>query len=400
MNLKLHMSELKTVMGILHGSRAFGGPLQADFGLTNKCNAQCIHCYYYSPLLEKPTLRPLRKARKMATEPPSLEVLRSMQRRDADTEHTNRLIDELIAMGTRRFRFGGAGEPFVHKNALDFMDRVKHSGSTCIVSTGGHMFDRDKIDVLLKMGFDEMRITTMAGSPEMYKRTHPKAKDTAFDNLRDNLLYLAERKEAMGVSRPEVRLYSVIISENFDSPMDFAKFAVHVKADWVQYRPYDDVGDPGLAVLVPSAEQASFVKKQLNEIKPYLEDHGIKHNIDRFLKVFDKQLDTAALYRIIPCYYGWAVMQILASGKVFPCGRCYDSFGDAYKTELNKIWNGETYREFRKEAKTLNKRNTTVSGCDCNSCSHHTANLRIYRALHPIKKRSKRLQRLSPIGPI
>lgn len=197
MNWKHHKSELKAIMGILHGRRVFGGPLQADFGLTNKCNAQCIHCYYYSLLLEKPALRPWRKARKMATEPPSLEDLRNMQKREADTEHTNRLIDELLTMGTRRFRFGGAGEPFIHGNALDFMQRVKNSGSTCIVSTGGHMFDREKIDALLKMGFDELRITTMAGTPEMYKRIHPKTKDTAFSNIRDNLLYLAERKKAL-----------------------------------------------------------------------------------------------------------------------------------------------------------------------------------------------------------
>jgi len=389
------MSELKTVMGILHGSRTFGGPIQADLGLSNRCANHCLHCYYYSPLLEKPTLRPLRKARQMDTEPPSLESLRAMQRQDADFERTNQLIDELIGLGVWRFRFSGAGEPFLNANALDFMRRAKHAGCTGIVCTSGYTLDKEKIDELIAMEFDEIRVTTMAGTPEMYKRTHPKAKDFAFDQIRDNLLYLADRKKALGVKRPDLHVFTIVITENYDSLMDFAEFAVDVQADRVVYRPYDDVEDPGLAALVPTAEQAAAVREQLAEVKPFLGSRGVKHNVDHFFNICDKQINTSALYRIIPCYYGWAATQILASGKVFPCGRCYDSFGDIYQDEFHKIWNGEAYQKFRAEGRKLNLGDTTVSGADCNRCSHNVANLRIYRALHPLKRHSKDLENLS-----
>jgi MoaA/NifB/PqqE/SkfB family radical SAM enzyme len=299
-----------------------------------------------------------------------------------------------------RFVFSGSGEPFLNYNATDFMRRAKQDDNFCIVNTAGFLLNKEKIDELVAMGFDQIRMTTMAGTAEMYKRTHPRAKDYAFDRIRDNLLYLADRKRALGVKRPEVRLFTIVISENYDSLMDFARFAAEVQADQVMYRPYDDVDDPGLAALVPTAEQYSAVKRQLAEVKPFLESKRIKNNIDHFLMICDKQINTSALYRIIPCYYGWASTQILASGKVFPCGRCYESFGDIYQDKFRDIWNGEAYQKFRAEAGKLNKRDATVSGANCNRCSHHAANLRVYRALHPYKRHSKDLENLSPGEPL
>ncbi len=398
MDWKQRKSEFRAVMGILHGSRVFGGPIQADLGLTNRCALRCIHCFYYSSHIEKPTLRPLMKARKQGKDEPSLEFLRDLQRQDADTHRTKRLIDELIGMGTRRFEFIGNGEPFLHANALEIMGRAKHSGCTCLVNTSGYVFDEEKMDALLNMGFDVLRITTMAGTRKMYIRTHPYARETTFDDLQDNLLYLAERKKALNCRHPEIELICVVMSENIDGLKDFAEFSVRIKAARVQYRPYDDVDDSGLTKLVPSKVQAASVRRQLVDIKPYLETNGVKNNIDQFLKIFERKLDTTSLYHIIPCNYGWAAVQIHADGEVFPCCKCFTSLGNINKMEFSDIWYGEAYRRFREVAGKINKQDSEVSGCNCHSCAHHTANLRIYRALHPVKKWSKRLRKLAPVG--
>ena len=398
MKWKPYRSEFNAVRGILHGSRAFGGPIQADLGLTNRCGLQCIHCFFYSSHVEIPAFNPLRKARRMGTEQPSPEYLKDLQRQDANTDRINSLIDEFIDMGTCRFEFIGDGEPFLHANALEFMGRAKHAGSTCFVNTSGYVFDKEKIDALLEMGFDVLRITTMAGTREMYIRTHPKVKETTFDDLQDNLLYLAERKKALGCRKPEVELICVIISENIDGLMDFAEFAVRMNADRLQYRAYDDVKDPGLAKLVPSKEQAAAARERLAEIKVYLETHGVKHNIDHFLKIWERQLSTKALYSVIPCYYGWAAVRILANGDVYPCCRCYDSLGNVYEEEFRNIWFGEAYRDFRRSAHQINKQNLELRGCECHNCSNHAANVRIYRALHPLKSRSKKIRHLTPEG--
>ncbi len=397
MKLRQMLSQVKAVMGITHGSRAFGGPFQAALWLTNRCNIRCIHCFFFSPYIDKPNLYEVRKARIMRTELPDNNYIKSPQKHDADSQQTQSLIDELLGMGTSQFLFTGIGEPFLHKNILEFMGRTKHAGGTCIANTNGILLDRATMDELIKMGFDELRITTMAGTRETYVRTHPGAADRTFDNLRENLLYLAERKTALGVKQPEVSLAYIVVADNYNGLFDFAKLADLVRADRVLCRPVDDIEDQGLSKLVLSKDQAASVREQLVEVKAYLESRKILHNINYFLKIFKEQLDTTELYSIIPCYYGWLAPRInLFDGKVYPCCRCYEPLGNVSENKFYEIWHGQAYKKFRKEALQINKRQTPVHGCDCNSCSNHTANIRIYKMLHPIKGRSARLKRLCP----
>lgn len=383
-------------MGIMHGSSALSGPYQATLGLTNRCNLRCIHCYFYSPYIERPNMLEVRRARQMKAELPNDEYLKSLQRLDADSDRTDALIDELLRMGTRHFQFSGFGEPFLHKKALEFMGRVKHAGSTSLVNTNGTLLDHETIDELIKMEFDELRITTMAGTREMYVRTHHGATNRTFDNLMNNLLYLAERKTALGMRHPKVSLVYIVVADNYDGLFDFAKLAGLVRAYFVLFRPVDDIEDEGLSKLVPTKDEADSVRVQLAEVKAYLESKKIVHNIDRFLKVFREQLDTTDLYNIIPCYYGWLSTMIEADGKVYPCCRCYNPLGDVYEKEFHEIWYGNAYRSFRKQALNINRRKVSVKNCDCKSCVNHSANLRVYQLLHPIKGRSKRLENLFP----
>ncbi len=243
MKLRQMLSQVKAVMGITHGSRAFGGPFQAALWLTNRCNIRCIHCFFFSPYIDKPNLYEVRKARIMRTELPDNNYIKSPQKLDADSQQTQSLIDELLGMGTRNFLFSSSGEPFLHKNALEFMGRVKHAGCTSIVETNGTLLDNTTIDELINIGFDELRITTMAGTREMYTRTHPGATNRTFDNLRNNLIYLAKRKTALGVRHPEVSLVYVVVADNYDGLFDFAKLAGLVRADRVFFRPVDDIED-------------------------------------------------------------------------------------------------------------------------------------------------------------
>jgi radical SAM protein with 4Fe4S-binding SPASM domain len=140
--------------------------------------------------------------------------------------------------------------------------------------------------------------------------------------------------------------------------------------------------------VVPNENQAIVVKESLIEAQAFLGSHEIAHNIGLFLRVFKQQLDTTSVYQIIPCYYGWLWMRINADGLVYPCCRCYEPLGDIYKENLRDIWNGYRYNRFRQEAIQLNHRRTPVHSCDCYSCSHFTGNLKVYGALHPLRRRS------------
>jgi radical SAM protein with 4Fe4S-binding SPASM domain len=230
----------------------------------------------------------------------------------------------------------------------------------------------------------------------MYLSTHPGVKHTTFENLSDNLLYLADKKESLGVKRPEVTLIYVVVAQNYDGLFDFVNFANRVRADKISFQPVDDIEDPSLSKLVPTADQAAYVRKQLRELKVYLRDKRVNNNINYFLKVFRKQLDTTALYRLIPCYVGWTHVRVQVGGAVYPCHRCYNPLGNVYEKEFSEIWNGLAYRQFREGALRINVRGTPVDACDCGSCCQYVANLKVYRALHPLKARSAQSEQMCP----
>ena len=188
----------------------------------------------------------------------------------------------------------------------------------------------------------------------------------------------------------------MVVRQNVDGLMDFARMAVEVGADGVIVQPMDDLGDPSLAELVPTEAQAADVLKQLPEMKEFLEERGMRHNLDRFRIIFNRRLDTRALYRIIPCYMGWIALRVQVGGEVYPCHHCYEALGSAYETPMPVIWNRPAYQRFRRSAMLINKRGSPVEGCSCDSCCHSTTNLRVFERLHPISGWLRTLRQLYP----
>ena len=190
MALSQWMSKLKVVAGIVHGSRVFGGPFQLNLNLTNRCNIRCVHCYFYSPLLDVPNMRPQRLARQDGAPGLCREELARQQRIDADPERAAAILREALALGACRVQFSGSGECFLHKNVLDLMGQARHAGAYCVANTNGTLIDQAAADELIRMRFDELRVTLMAGTREMYQHTHPGMRNDLFDRVRENIRYL------------------------------------------------------------------------------------------------------------------------------------------------------------------------------------------------------------------
>lgn len=387
MNLLNRLSLPRAMMGILHGSKAFGGPVRVTLRLTNRCNLRCIHCFFYSPYLEHPNFIKQRLAKQMMQKIPDDDYFKSYQRIDADIDRMREFLNEALELGVSRFQFTGNGEVFLYENILELMGRAKKAGSHCLTYTNGTLLVPDTIDELIKMRFDELRISILAGSKEMYLRTHPGTGENTFSKLKNNLLYISEKKAELKKNKPQLTLVYVVMKENYEGIFDFAQFAAFVNADRVLFSPIDEVGDAGLTNLLLSEEQVGHVKKQFIKVKQYLETKKIVNNINFFLRVFRGQLDTKSLYSTIPCYYGWLSTIVDPDGNVYPCCRCYKPLGNIYENSFRDIWYGNLYTMFRKKALKINRTKASISGCDCNSCNHYTANIKAYNFFHPFKGR-------------
>ena len=100
-------SQIKAVLGIMHGSRAFGGPVQVNLRPTNRCNLRCLHCYFNSPYVETPAFTPLRRARKTGQNLPSTDEMKQLRSLDADPGLMKAVVKDLIRMGTRAGSWAG-----------------------------------------------------------------------------------------------------------------------------------------------------------------------------------------------------------------------------------------------------------------------------------------------------
>lgn len=396
MKIREAISQFKALAGIMHGSRAFGGPYQANLSMTRRCNIRCVHCFFHSPLLKTENMFRSRNAKTPKEELSDEKLMERARMLDADGPRTRELIHELAAMGTRQLTFTGDGEPFLHPDIVDFMRIAKRNGCYCMVNTNGTLIDPPLANELIGLSIDELKITTMAGTPEMYVTTHPGSNGADFDSLTDYLLYIAERKKELGLKRPIVNLIFISVAMNFDHIDAFVAFGLRVGADRLTFRPIDDIRDSGLAQIVPSEEQSRLLIHHLLKAKTLLKAHGTSHNIDYFSKAYSRQLDTKRFYRHVPCYYGWLQPRIEINGAVHACCRCQTSLGNIYQKSFHEIWYGQPYQRFRRHAIQINTGRDSVPDCDCDRCPHYAANLKVYQRVHPIRGQSAVIRNLVP----
>jgi radical SAM protein with 4Fe4S-binding SPASM domain len=163
----------------------------------------------------------------------------------------------------------------------------------------------------------------------------------------------------------------------------FARFGIRVQADEIYIKAMDDVTDPNLSSLVPDRSHRREFDEQMNEARGSLHSEGISFRIQSDADHYFGRFDTTQLYQKIPCYYGWLSTRLYPDGEVYPCCRGNVSLGNFNESQFRDIWNGERYRRFRVEGRSLPTNKSLVTGCDCQHCIHYQANLRMHRFLHP-----------------
>ncbi|MCK4809497.1 MAG: radical SAM protein, partial [Candidatus Omnitrophica bacterium] len=115
------------IAGIIHGRKVFTGPEQVVIDPTNKCNLRCISCWLYSPLLDK--------------DKPSSDWLKKELPKHALFE----LIENLASLGTKKIRFTGGGEPFMHKNLMEVIEFARKKQLQVAITTNFGLVSKKQI---------------------------------------------------------------------------------------------------------------------------------------------------------------------------------------------------------------------------------------------------------------
>lgn len=362
------IKRIKVALGIAT-RKVLSGPIEVSVDLTRKCTLNCLMCWWWSPLVKK------RPSLKWANQ-------------EMDYELFKELIQDLKKIGVKRIILGGQGEPFLYSKLLETIEITKKAGIEVALITSGFFLNEKKIRAIFDLRIDSIDISLQAATAETYLKIHPGQKEESFKRIKNQLILLSKLKETFNRTVPKVRIIHVICNLNYQETVKVVEFAREVGADSIGFKRIDVI--PETKGLLLSEEQLKETRDLLNKAEKKAMELGIDTAISTYRKYILEGLTTGVyttdFYARIPCYVGWHSARILVDGNVIPCCGCYDLIlGNIAHSSFITIWNCEKYQRFRQQAIGINKESLFQNGCKCHSCVDYSANLGIYRKLHPIK---------------
>jgi glycosyltransferase involved in cell wall biosynthesis/MoaA/NifB/PqqE/SkfB family radical SAM enzyme len=332
------------LVGVLDGEHSFVGPRLVQLDVTNNCNNDCVACWCNSPLLAEERMPP------------------EVKRQTLSFEKIEELLAELYSLGTREIYMAGGGEPTMHPRIDDIWRLIKKFEMCLYVNTNFTLIDEKRADLLVELPVDHMTVSTWAGTPHVYSRTHPNKTEETFETIRAMLKRIAKGKGGIG-HPPFIKLYNVISHLNYNDCEAMIDFALEVEADSVEFTVVDT--KPGKTdYLLLNEEQRRDLFHRCEKIGERIRREKLSLDLfrwDQFMRRISTADTTTGNYDkniidSLPCTVGWTFARILPDGNVNPClkGHRYP-IGNVYEQSFREIWSSPLQYEFRRQANQLKK---------------------------------------------
>lgn len=228
------------------------------------------------------------------------------------------------------------GEPFMNLRIYDMISLAKEYHIKTISSTNGHLFeDIDKADRLIRSGLDTI-IFAIDGihqdTYELYRQ------GGSLRSVLNAVKTVVERKYELKSQTPLVVFRFIVMEQNEHEISDLKKLAGSLGVDVLVLKTLNAAAqDPYFETQSPNREDYNlFLPKNVKYRRFKFGSEGLKH-----LRLKKN-----------PCRHLWNHPCIHWNGTVVPC--TYDPmdkyvFGDLRKSSFKEIWQGDRYRQMRKQ---------------------------------------------------
>ncbi len=349
-------SGARSLAGIVSRRRVFAGPRSIALAISDVCNTNCVMCSCHSPLLAPPAPTP---------EP------------YMDPGVFESILRQCRAMGTFRVVLGGNGEPSLHPHFDRMLQLMNSLGMEPYVLTNGLALDEARVKVWSSIRA-HYRFSIHAGDEPSFLAGHPNARPGQFERLTRAI------KALVAAGRARVSAMHVIHKANFRHVRAMIEHARQVGMSEVLFRPVRAAAE--LAPVVLSPDEETHLRGELRVCLDLARGYGIRTNIGEYLDnnlwIDSGLVDTAHLYRRVPCYIGWIYAEFDRDGTMRPCLHSRRVMGRAGERPLRDIWNSPEYWAFRREARAMPRSGRLVAGCACRQCCMAKYNLNLYNLLH------------------
>lgn len=356
----------------LTGGRAPSGPLQAQIGICDPCNHECVFCWDHPPVERESA----DTTQRFGLARPGVMPL----------ERFKGIVDDLYDMGTRRIDLIGRGEPLLNRSALDMIRYVKGRGIQLQLVTNASRLFEPIARGLVAAGADRVHVSLNAGTPETYPRIHVTETPENYLKVKKNLRVLSDCKIAAGSDLPYLSLSFVITSTNYfeiASMIEVASEVAAQEATFIHTVIHD--GTPDLAL---NEAQYQELQKSLPAAREKAAALGVQTNLRTFGATIPPYMPTEVVGPpVVPCYVGWYFTVVLGNGSVLPCCQCAAPIGQVTdKRRFAEIWASREYADVRTAARSLPAKNDRLETCECDNCQLRPRNLAIHNFLHPLNR--------------
>lgn len=280
-------------------------PIELEVGLTNACNHRCIFCAVdytgYQPIM-------------------------------ADGELYKKRLEEFAQKGVKSIIYAGEGEPLLHKDAPDIINRTKQLGMDAAMSTNGVLLTPEVSKDCLK-SLTWIRFSTAAITDDTYEKIH-RCKSGDLQKV------LHHMEEAVRVKKDQklkttLGVQMLLLPDNKGEVVQMAKEMKCIGVDYFTVKPFSQHPQSGNILQVNYQEMLGVQQElqglETESFKIYFRAHSME-------KLVCKRDYTQCLALPFMVY-------IDAKGNLWPCivfmGKEELSYGNIYRESFADIWEGE-----------------------------------------------------------
>jgi MoaA/NifB/PqqE/SkfB family radical SAM enzyme len=249
----------------------------------NVCNLKCVMCPYPDMTREK---------------------------KQMDMGLYEKIIDDAVSSGIRRVGLNFYSEPLLDPLIFKRVQYAKRKGLTVEFYSNGSLLTGDKIESMLDSGLDTVIFSFDGATKSTYEKIRVGAN---FEDARNNIEALLERKKARGQPGPKIVVYLIVQRDNRDEVGEFKSY-------------WEKIAD---AVWTGEVDARKTDTYRLN----------------------NNSTGKIRTKRLYPCKSVFKRLEVMSDGRVALCHLDYDGsmvLGDLTRQSINQVWNSPAYREIRK----------------------------------------------------
>jgi hypothetical protein len=213
-----------------------------------------------------------------------------------------KIVDECVALGITHVRVHNYGEPFLDRQLVEKVRYAKTKGIAEVgMISNGSLITEEIARGMIEAGLDAINISVDASGKETFERTRV---NLNYDEVIGNVETLVRLRREMGRKRPKLILSFV----RQDNSADEQAFIAH----------WGTIADK---IHVTDLHNWAGTLNQESDVR-------------------------------YPCYRPWLTFTVLWDGRVSLCCADFDGrhiLGDLRTSTIAEVWNGEAYRDVRRQ---------------------------------------------------